>query len=74
MQVVASGGKVRVHHGRDMVAEHDEHCGRHSPIVDGSHLDGINTGPRPVDAGTAAPGPALLRPLAEYAAVAGGSF
>ena len=75
VRVVASGGKVRVHHGRGVVAEHDEHGGRHARIVDRAHLDGINTGPRPVDAGTTvAPEPALLRPLDEYAAVAGGSF
>lgn len=74
VRVVASGGKVRVHHGRDVVAEHDEHRGRHARIVDRRHLDGVNAGPRPIDEGTAVPGPALLRPLAEYAAVAGGSF
>ena len=73
VRVVASGGKVRVHHGRDVVAEHDEHRGRHARIVDRAHLDGVNTGPRTLDGGTAAE-PALLRPLAEYAAVAGGSF
>ena len=75
VQVVASGGKVRVHHGKEVVAEHDEHRGRHGRIVDRAHLDGVNTGPRPVDAGAAAASaPALLRPLDDYAAVAGGSF
>ena len=75
VRVVASGGKVRVHHGGDIVAEHDEYAGRHARIVDRAHLDGINTGPQPVDDGTVAPPePALLRPLDEYAAVAGGSF
>ena len=74
VRVAASGGKVRVHHGRDVVAGHDEHRGRHARIVDRAHLDGVNAGPRPIDEGAAAPEPALLRPLDEYAAVAGGSF
>ena len=78
-RVVVTGGKVRVHHGSEVVAEHDEHRCRHGRITDRTHLDAINTsphtGPRQVDAGDAdGPEPALLRPLAEYAAVAGGSF
>ena len=75
VRVVVGGGKVRVHHDRDVVAAHDEHKGRHERIVERTHLDGVNTGVRAVDAEEAAkPEPELLRPLDEYAAVASGSF
>ena len=75
VQVVVSGGRVRVHHGQELVAEHDEHRGRHARIVERSHLDGINTGPRArAEQTTGATEPALLRPLDEYAALAGGRF
>ena len=75
VQVVVSGGRVRVHHGQELVAEHDEHRGRHARIVERSHLDGINTGPRAgAEQVTGATEPALLRPLDEYAALAGGRF
>ena len=76
VRVVVIGGRVRVHHGRDVVAEHDVHEGRHGRIVDRAHLDGVNTGLRRVEAEAedAKPQPELLRSLDEYAAVAGGRF
>ena len=75
VRVVVSGGRVRVHHGPEVVADHGVHEGRHARIVEQAHLEGVNTGPRPTDAGdAAAPEPELLRPLAEYAAAAGGRF
>ena len=75
VRVVVSGGRVRVYHDRDVVAEHDEHQGRHGRITDRAHLEGINTGPLQVDVEDEdADEPSLLRPLAEYAAVADGSF
>lgn len=75
VRVAVSGGRVRVRHGRELVAEHDEHHGRHGRIVERAHLEGINTGPRDVaTAASGAPEAALLRPLDEYAAVAGGRF
>lgn len=75
VRVVVSGGRVRVYHDRDVVAEHDEHHGRHGRITDRAHLEGVNTGPLQVDVEDEdADEPALLRPLAEYAAAAGGSF
>ncbi len=74
VRVVASGGKVRVHHGGEVVAEHDEHAGRRARIVDRRHFDGLNAAPRAEAEAEDAPEPALLRPLDEYAAVAGGSF
>ena len=69
-----SGGRVRVHHGAGVVAEHVEHPGRHGRVTDRAHLAGVVGGPRPAGTEAARPKPALLRPLDEYAAVAGGSF
>ena len=47
-------------------------------IVERAHLAGVNAGPRreaaPSEGGADAKEPALLRPLDEYAAVAGGRF
>ena len=74
VQVSVSGGRVRVRLGADVVAEHDEHPGRNARIVDRAHLEGVVRGPRPAAEDADAPEPALLRPLDEYAAVAGGSF
>ena len=74
VRVVVSGGRVRVHHGRETVADHAVHDGRHARIVERAHFEGVNAGPRPAGAGDAAPEPELLRPLDEYAAVAGGTF
>ena len=72
--MVVNGGRVRVHHGPDVVAEHDEHAGRHVRVVNRAHLVGVNGGSRPAEAEAARPTPELLRPLDEYAAVAGGAF
>ena len=72
--VLVSGGRVRVHHGPTVVAEHAEHTGRHARITDRAHLDGVAGGPRPAETEAVRPTPELLRPLDEYAAVAGGSF
>ena len=73
VRVVASGGRVRVHHGGEVVADHGAHDGRHGRIVERAHFEGVNAGPPPAgDAAT--PEPELLRPLDEYAAVAGGTF
>ncbi len=74
VRVVVSGGRVRVHHGPDVVAEHLEHSGRHARVTDRAHLVGVNGGPRPAAVEAARPKPELLRPLDEYAAIAGGSF
>ena len=74
VRVVVSGGRVRIDHGPDVVAEHIEHTGRHTRITERAHLVGINRGPRPASAETVRPKPELLRPLDAYAAVAGGSF
>ena len=74
VRVVASGGRVRVHHGAEVVAEHAEHAGRRQRIVVREHLAGVNAGPRREGEDEGAAEPALLRPLDEYAAVAGGRF
>ena len=74
VRVVVSGGRVRVHRGAELVAEHVEHTGRHARVTDRAHLVGVNGGLRPTAAEAVGPRPALLRPLDEYAAVAGGSF
>ena len=74
VRVVFSGGRVRVHHGPNVVAEHIEHTGRHARVTERAHLVGVNGGPRPAAVEAIRPKPALLRPLDEYAAVAGGSF
>ena len=74
VRVVVSGGRVRVHHGPAVVAEHVEHSGRHARVIDRAHLAGVNGDPRAAETAEVRPQPALLRPLDEYAAVAGGSF
>ena len=74
VRVVVYGGRVRVHHGPDVVADHAAHRGRHERITDRAHLAGINGGLRPVEAAADRREPELLRPLEEYAAAAGGSF
>ena len=71
---MVGGGRVRVHHGPDVVAEHLEHTGRHARVTERAHLVGVVGGPRPAAVGAVRSKPALLRPLDEYAAVADGSF
>jgi hypothetical protein len=73
---------VRIHHGGQQVAVHAELKGRYSRVVDDAHLAGLvgtraHPAARPaplLQATTAPPSGALLRPLAEYEAVAGGGF
>lgn len=79
VRVVVSGGAVRIHHAGVEVARHGQRQGRHERAVDRAHLRGIVVGDgsgRPTD-GTATalvPVPDLLRPLADYEAVAGGGW
>ena len=73
---------VRVTHAGVEVACHRRSAGRRGRIVDPAHFDGvagaagrlIRTSETGEDAGAAVPAPALLRPLAEYEAVAGGAW
>lgn len=78
VRVTVGSEIVRVHHGGCEVAVHAELKGRHGRVVDDRHLAGlVGTRERPVSVVPPAPLPAisaLLRPLAEYEAVAGGSF
>jgi hypothetical protein len=78
VRVTVSGGAIRIHHGGREVALHAELKGRNGRAVDDAHLAGLvgsRMGPirRPPEI-FVDPTPALLRPLAEYEAVAGGSF
>ena len=64
VRVVVSGGRVRVHHGPDVVAEHVEHTGHHARVTDCAHLVGVNGArarPRPQ---RFRPKPELLREMA----------
>ena len=73
--VVVYGGRVRVHHGPDIVADP---CRAPRSATSGSlivrTLVGNNGGLRPLEAAVDRPKPELLRPLKECAAAAGGSI
>jgi hypothetical protein len=77
-RVTVGNAILRVHHGGREVAVHAELKGRHGRAVDDAHLAGlVGTRERPVHSlppRSSSPPAALLRPLAEYEAVAGGSF
>jgi transposase len=79
--VTVAAGQVRIRHGVREVAVHQQSQGRRLRIVEPAHLDGVagrdGAVRRPEMAATTAPASpphALLRPLAEYEAAAGGSF
>jgi transposase len=78
VQVVVSGGQVRIDHAGQEVAVHAETTGRRQRIVDPTHFHGVAGVARPasvvVPAVTAPPQPELLRPLAEYERAAGGGW
>jgi transposase len=81
VRVTVSGGAVRVVHAGREVALHAELKGRRGRAVNDCHLAGIaGTPERPIARMTVAvetelpETPALLRPLAEYEAIAGGRF
>jgi hypothetical protein len=63
---------VRIAHGSGEVAVHALRRGRKQRAVDPAHFEGIGRAavpPTPVETS-----PTLLRPLAEYEAVAGGAW
>jgi hypothetical protein len=75
--VTVAGGFVRIRHGTSEVAAHRQAEGRRQRIIDGAHLAGVAAGGHGPPAETPAaqtPAPSLLRPLAEYEAVVGGTF
>ncbi|MCP1971757.1 hypothetical protein AB7M56_005738 [Bradyrhizobium elkanii] len=82
MAVTIAAGEVRIRHGLHQVAVHKQSEGRRLRIVDSAHLDGVagrNGTVRRAEIAAAtvlapSPPPSLLRPLAEYEAVVGGSF
>jgi hypothetical protein len=59
------------------VAQHPVSAGRRQRVIDPAHLAGVVGAPggaSPAAVVTAPPAPALLRPLAEYEAIAGGGW
>ncbi|QIO98877.1 hypothetical protein HAU86_03260 [Bradyrhizobium symbiodeficiens] len=79
--VTVAAGEVRIRHGVHQVAVHEQSKGRRLGIVDPIHLDGDagrnGAVRRPKIAAAvqeSSPPHSLLRPLAEYEAVIGGSF
>ncbi|MGD9811789.1 MAG: IS21 family transposase, partial [Sphingobium sp.] len=75
VQVVVLAGRVIVRHAGEVVADHAACEGRRQRITDRAHLAGL-VGAGPIRDTLLVPLPtsALLRPLAEYEAVAGGSW
>ena len=75
VSVVVLAGRVIVRHAGKIVADHPLCEGRRQWTTDPAHLAGlVGAGPtREAPASSASP-PALLRPLAEYEAVAGGRW
>lgn len=75
VQVVVLAGRVIVRHAGAVVADHALCEGRRQWITDRSHLAGlVGTGPFRETPAAQSPPSALLRPLAEYEAVAGGGW
>ena len=81
VRVLVTAETVRVTHAGVEVACHRRSAGRRGRITDRAHFDGVaGAGGRLIhaekrkEAGSAVPTPALLRPLAEYEAVAGGAW
>ena len=81
VRVMVEAGTLRVLHAGREVAVHAELKGRHGRSMQDAHLAGVAGADgrpvrvvRPEDDGAVATVPALLRPLAEYEAVAGGGF
>jgi transposase len=80
--VTVAAGTVRIRHGTTEVAAHAQAEGRHQRVTERAHLEGVAGRDGPVRRAAietsaaldpSSP-PSLLRPLAEYEAVAGGRF
>jgi transposase len=81
VRVLVTAETVRITHAGIEVACHRRSAGRRGRITDRTHFDGVaGAAGRLIrtetseDAGSAVPAPGLLRPLAEYEAVAGGAW
>lgn len=78
--VTVAAGEVRIRHGVREVAVHPQEQGRRQRVIDLAHLEGVAGRDGAVRrAAVETPSidpasPALLRPLAEYEAAAGGRF
>lgn len=74
VQVVVLAGRKVIRHAGKVVADHPQCEGRRQRIIDRAHLAGL-VGASPARATMLPVAPAaLLRPLAEYEAVAGGAW
>jgi transposase len=82
VEVVVSASQVRVRHGAGEVAIHQRVEGRRQRVIDTNHLAGVagtdgrpvHRAPTPANDPEPPPLPVLLRPLADYEALAGGAF
>ena len=81
VRVLVTAETVRITHAGIEVACHRRSAGRRGRIIDRAHFDGVAgaagrliRAEKSEDAGSAVLAPALLRPLAEYEAVAGGAW
>ena len=82
MRVLVTGEIVRINHAGREVAVHERRTGKRERAREASHFDGVSGfGARvqPAAEGVALPimplpASPLLRPLAEYEALAGGAF
>ena len=81
VRVELAAGRVRILHAGREVAAHEERAGRRERALDPAHFEGVAgfrpavvRGPTPGAACAPPLGPELLRPLAEYEAVAGGGW
>jgi transposase len=77
--VEITAGRLRVLHAGREVAAHEERGGRRQRALDPAHFEGVAGFRSPIVApvpagGGPLPAPSLLRPLAEYEAVAGGGW
>jgi len=72
--VMVLAGRVIVRHAGAVVADHPLCAGRRQWITDRAHLAGLVGAGPPREAPASTPPPALLRPLADYEAVAGGGW
>ena len=83
VRVLVTAGVVRIHHAGSVVAVHEQQAGKRERARDPTHFDGVSGAVARWPAATEGsivpdlPPPlagALLRPLAEYEALAGGAF
>jgi transposase len=83
VSVIVSGSEVCIHHAGAEIARHDERHGRRERAIDRAHLHGIvaqrrdlqdQPGHIPAAPDAVLPGADLLRSLAEYEQVAGGTW